>query len=167
MTRKAIRKGANLHDERGSLAVELAILLPLVFALIFGVIDVSRVLLARGLVDQLGVELSNGMKFETTPAMRSVMTEAALQARLSGLAPEMAGGLLDVSRLELSVIPYENLLALVSNTAADGGGLIAWPEEVVAIRLDYAVPLITPFASLVYEAGDVTQSSIVVVKNGR
>ena len=165
MTPWELQKHGGLRDERGSLAVEMAILLPIVFALVFAAIDISRVLLARGLVDQLGVELSNSLKYETTPAARALLTEETLQGRLSSLSEGLSGGLIDPSRLELSVFPYNDLTALVSETAS--GGLIGLPEAVTAIRLEYAVPLTTPFANFFYETGDSVQSSMVVINNGR
>ncbi len=156
---------ARWAEERGSLAVELAILLPIVFAIVFAAIDISRVLLARGLVDQLGVELASSLKYETTPAARALMTEAALQGQLSSLSASFGGGLIDTSRLSLSVLSYDDLPAFVSETA--GGALIGLPEAVTAIRLDYTVPLTTPFANFFYETGELVQSSIMVINNGR
>lgn len=143
-----------LRDSRASLPVELAILLPLVFALVFGVIDVSRVLLARSLVDHLAVSLSDEIKHTggtTAPA-------ASAQAKIATLAPNLVGGLVDVSRLSITVSAYDSLADFVGdNTSADG--------PLVAYRLDYRVSLITPFVNYLYSSADVTESALVLVKN--
>ena len=152
-----------ISDCRGSLPVEFAIILPLVFALVFGVIDVSRVLLARSLLDHLAVSLSNEVKFRTPAAARSGLTEEALQVKLATLAPDLVGGLIDVPRLGVSVRHYASIADFA------GGNILS--EEgrsgaITAYHLDYAVTLITPFMNYLYSSAEVTKSTVVVVKNG-
>ncbi|MDF2367191.1 TadE/TadG family type IV pilus assembly protein [Sneathiella sp.] len=153
---QSIRKIQRLaRDNRASLPVELTIILPLVFALVFGVIDVSRVLLARSLVDHLAVSLSEQIKFEGgSPA-----TQAAAQAKLVTAAPNLVGGLVDVSRLSVTVSNFGSLADFVDDSPSADGPLTAY-------RLDYVVTLITPFVNYLYSSADVTESALVLVKNG-
>lgn len=154
-----------LGDCRGVLPIEFALVIPLMFALVLGVADVSRVLLAQNLVGQLAVELANVLKFETSPAARTSLSQETVEATLKGLSSDFAGGLIDPDQLTLSVSFYADLTALAAGMA-DGTGFGA-AGELVAFRLDYLVPLVTPFASLLYDGGDVTRTAVVVVKNGR
>ena len=144
-----------VKDSRASLPVELAIVLPLVFALVFAVIDVSRVLLARSLVDHLATSLSDEIKFAGGPAV----TSAAAQARLATIAPDLVGGLVDVSRLSVTVNNYDSLADFVGSSPSADGPLTAY-------RLDYGVTLITPFVNYLYSSADVTESALVLVQNG-
>ncbi|MZR31806.1 TadE/TadG family type IV pilus assembly protein [Sneathiella litorea] len=152
-----------VSDCRGSLPVEFAIILPLVFALVFGVIDVSRVLLARSLLDHLAVSLSDEVKFRAPETVRSGLTEEALQVKLSTLAPDLVGGLIDVTRLGVSVRHYASLADFVSGNVLLEEGR---PGALTAYHLDYAVTLITPFMNYLYSSEEVTKSAVVVVKNG-
>lgn len=146
-------------DRRASLPVELAIILPLVFALVFGVVDVSRVLLARSLLDHLAVALSDDFKFNSALGTGSVLTSEGAETRLVTIAPDLVGSLVDVSRLSVTVSHYDSLADFVSASPSEGGTLTAY-------RLDYIVTLITPFVNYLYSSADVTESALVVVKNG-
>ncbi|WP_288902086.1 TadE family protein [uncultured Sneathiella sp.] len=146
-------------DGRASLPVELAVILPLVFALVFGVVDVSRVLLARSLLDHLAVALSDEIKFNSAAGTEGVLTSGEAEARLVTLAPDLVGSLVDVSRLSVTVSRYESLADFVGASPSDEGTLTAY-------RLDYGVTLITPFVNYLYNSADVTESALVVVKNG-
>ena len=143
---------------RASLPVELAIILPLVFALVFGVIDVSRVLLARSLLDHLAVSLADDIKFNGGAA--GVITSAGAEARLAAIAPNLVGGLVDVSRLNVTVSNYETLADFTSGSISAEGSLTAY-------RLDYIVTLITPFVNYLYSASEMTESVVLMVRNGR
>ncbi len=142
---------------RASLPVELAVILPLVFALVFGAIDVSRVLLARSLLDHLAVSLSDDFKFNG--GGQGEITSAAAEAKLVTIAPDLVGGLIDVSRLNVTVSNYDTLADFTSGSSSTNGTLTAY-------RLDYVVTLITPFVNYLYSASEVTESIVLVVKNG-
>ena len=154
-----------LGDCRAVLPIEFALVIPLMFALVLGVADVSRVLLAQNLVGQLAVELADALKFETSPATRASLNQATMEAKIKGLTPDFAGGLIDPDKLTLTVNTYADLAALAVGTE-DGNGTGA-AGELVAYQVDYLVPLITPFSSLLYDGGEVTRTAVVVVKNGR
>lgn len=146
---------SNCH---ASLPVELAVILPLVFALVFGVVDVSRVLLARSLLDHLAVSLADDIKFNSGAA--GVVTSTEAEAKLAVIVPNLVGGLVDVSRLNVTVSNYESFADFTRGSIAAEGPLTAY-------RLDYIVTLITPFVNYLYSASEVTESVVLMVRNGR
>lgn len=154
-----------MADSRASLPVELAVILPLVFALIFAMVDASRLLLARSLADALAVALSEDIKLETPQAVRAGLTVAAIEGELAALVPVFAGTLIDASRVRLTVQSYDDLAALAGGSP-NAGAAPGAAGGITAYRLDYTVPLITPFVNYLYSSGDVTGTATVVVKNG-
>ncbi len=162
-----VRRGAtwrrSLLDERASLAVEMAILLPLVFALLFAIIDVSRLLLTRSLLDQLAQSLADHVRRELPMPVRAHLPPAALEAHLSGLAASVTGGMLQADALTLSVEHFPDLASLAAGVPSDGSDDGA--AGLTAYRLEYEVPFLTPFVNYLYPSGAALESVYLVIRN--
>ncbi|WP_373085680.1 TadE/TadG family type IV pilus assembly protein [Sneathiella sp.] len=155
------------RDRTAVLPIEFALIIPVMFALVLGIVDVSRVLLAHNLVGQLATDLSDHVRFDLGSESRTALSVASIRAELDMRAATFAGGLIDPEMLRLSMARYSDLAAFVNDTPEAGDPLPGQPNAVVSYRLDYTVPLMTPFAGFLYDSGDVTRTAVVVVKNGR
>jgi Flp pilus assembly protein TadG len=156
-----------LFETRAVLPIEFALIIPLVFALVFGAVDVSRVLLAQNLIGQLAGELADILKRETSVEARAGLTPEMAEALIKGLAADFAGGLVTADRLTLTVSAYPDLAAMAAGAAGGEAGSLGAPGQLIAYRLEYTIPLVTRFATLLYDGGDVTRTAVVVSKNGR
>ena len=153
------------REARASLAVEMAILLPLIFALIFVVIDVSRLLLTRSLLDQLAQNLADDLRREVPHGLRAALTPADVEARLVAMAPVFGSGMIREEGLTLTLAAYEDIAALMTASPGAPPGVGA-PGMLVGYRLDYDMPLLTPFADYLYPSGAAQETVYLVVKNG-
>ncbi|MAL78299.1 MAG: hypothetical protein CMN55_04200 [Sneathiella sp.] len=154
------------REERASLAVEMAILLPLIFALIFAVIDVSRLLLTRSLLDQLAQSLADDWRRDVPRGLRTTLTPADVEARLAAIVPLFGGEMIRAEGLTLTLAAYEDIAALMTANSAIPPVGVGAPGMLVGYRLDYDMPLLTPFADYLYPSGAARETVYLVVKNG-
>ncbi|PHQ69880.1 MAG: hypothetical protein COB93_06910 [Sneathiella sp.] len=161
------QRGGFTGNDHGALPVEFAFIIPLIFALILGVVDVSRVLLANSLAGQLTVELSNHYKFDVAPSARVMATQTDVETALESIASASFGSLVDASNLTLSVSTYDDMAAYVGNSINMGGPLLGDAGQLVSYRIDYMVDLVTPFADLLYSGENITTTATAVIKNAR
>lgn len=139
-----------LQDRRGGLAIEYALILPLIFALVLGVVDVSRMLLAQAMLDHLSVELTDYFQLELSSESRSTISQAEIEVALQAIATEQLGMLVTDENLFLTVSVYEDMADYAGNVTGSSSSLMGKAGQIVEVKLDYTLSLITPFANFLY-----------------
>lgn len=80
-----VRRRSPRHRSRGAVAVEFAIVLPLFLAVVFGIIDGSRLMLARWMVSYAVQRGGRVASMRSTASVAAVQTAVAQASSLIGL----------------------------------------------------------------------------------
>ncbi|MEH6548319.1 MAG: TadE family protein, partial [Sneathiella sp.] len=78
-----MRSSSKFGHSSGSIVVEFAIIVPLIFALIFAIVDISRIFLSKSFATDILVNLSNFYRYESSGTISYSQVQNKAQA-LSG-----------------------------------------------------------------------------------
>lgn len=145
------------HKQDGVTAIEFALLAPVLFLLLFGIIEFSLVMFAASVVEGA---TANAARLSRTGAERSVAGDPgerakADSARLRQLILEKGGGLLKDENLLIATIP-----------ATSQSGTMGEPNEMVTYSVTYSWKIMMPLfgALIAYPDGvyDIHSTAVVV-----
>lgn len=160
-SRLVASKSSN-RERRGVTAIEFALLAPVLFTFLIGIVEVSLMLLAQHLLENATYNASRTAKTGYVAASKTqleTVTEV-LHSRLSGLAP-----LLDPTKVSITYTTYANL----SNIGVTGQGTesLGTASQIVVYTVSYPWKIFTPIMSsaLGHDDGTLTLTSRIVVRN--
>jgi TadE-like protein len=151
--------------DRGSVVVEFALVIPVFFAIIFAVVDISRTFLFANYAEQILMRLSNYCRDELTLEKRQTVSQMELKSKADEIEGNYKGSLSSVAILEVTGTAFESIDDLLHDTEQMDNGLLGQPGDIVRYTLSYEFSTSTPFSNFFYPAGVVTQSVSLVVKN--
>jgi Flp pilus assembly protein TadG len=149
-----VSKPSFLKDDRGSSAVEFALVAPILFALLFGTIEVG----VQGMV-------SSSLENAVAAASRTIRTgEADGPASASDFKNLVCAGMIDSlsvcnARLAISVAPFSSFSSAGSaaTAAPDGTFNKGGPSDIILVHATYSWPAIAPtFDASLHRIGPTT-----------
>ncbi|USG63043.1 pilus assembly protein [Sneathiella marina] len=150
----------------GSVIVEYAIIAPILFALVFAVVDFSRIFLAKSYATDTLVELSNYYRYEMSPDALKSVSLSHLQAKAQSLSGAKLGGLANMGDVSVSLSTYRNISDLVNGMEGKNTDLFGGAGDLVKYNLHYTVSPLTPFADYLYPSAALLNTVTLVLKNG-
>jgi len=123
--------------EDGATVVEYAILAPVFFLIIFGIIEMSMIFFVEATLELAAQQSS---RFARTGDTVTGQTRAATA---KALVDQYTFGLLDTSKLTFTVAPYSNFAAIPNTLPTDGSQNFGGTGQVVVYTLSYDWPLFT------------------------
>ncbi len=162
---RLFRKCLRARDaaRRGVTAIEVALIAPILLLFLFGVLEVSLILLAQHLLENATYNASRlaktGYIEEGQTQLETVMDE--LTSRLQGLAP-----LLDVTKISVTSTAYGDLSDIGQPEQGEEASL-GVPEQVVVYTVTYPWKMFTPLIGNLMgdENRIINLSSRIVVRN--
>jgi Flp pilus assembly protein TadG len=150
-------------SQKGTTAIEMALIAPVFFMLFAGIIEVSLMMLTQHLLESATYNASRLGKtgYVTTGNTQAQMVTASLTGELSALAP-----LVDITQISLTTTAYNTLSAL-STAPGSGTSGVGTAGQIVVYTVSYPWHLFTPVISnIIGDAnGNITLTSRMVVQN--
>ena len=147
---------------RGITALEMALIAPVFFTMLMGVVEVSLVMLAQHLLENATFNASRLAKtgYVTTGKTQMATVMAALDGELGSLAP-----LIDVTKLSMTSTAYGNLSQI--NQPGQGVAGLGAAQQVVVYTVSYPWKFFTPMiGQIMGDANNMlTLTSRIVVRN--
>lgn len=156
MSRSSLFGGNN-----GSVIVEFAIIVPFIFAIIFAIIDLNRLFLAKIIATDTVAKLSNYYRYEVSPKARTTVTSSQVQSK----GQTLATGFLTVIDVSVSVDTYQNISDMLEKKKEKNAGLLGNAGYIVKYTLAYTVTPFTPFLGFLYPSSTADQTVTLVSKN--
>jgi Flp pilus assembly protein TadG len=147
---------------RGTTALEFALLAPALFLFLFGISELSLVMVTRHLMENAVFNASRLAKTGYVDDEKTQLetVESKLLSELSGLSP-----LLDVSKVTMTTTSYGSL-STVGETSEGTTGL-GTAQEILVLSISYPWTFFTPLIGNLMgdENQQVTLTSRIVVRN--
>lgn len=153
-------------ENTGSVVVEFAIVIPVVLALTFAIVDIGRIYLFASYADQILLRVSNYYRDEFLPDRLLMVTQSEVETKADEIVGNYEESLSNLTKIKVTVAAYENLGDLLNDVEQTDGGLLGQPGDIVRYSLSFRVFTVTPFSNYFYIAGITTQSVNLIVKNG-
>lgn len=152
---------AAARSRKGSTAVEMALVAPVFFLLMMGIVETTLILMTQHLIENAAYNASRLAKTGYVANGESQMQTVTdiLDRELSSL-----GGVIDVNKIQMSSTAYSNL----SNIGASGQGSagLGGSSQIVVYTVTYPWKLFTPMMSaIIGSSGTLNLTSRIVVRN--
>jgi len=148
---------------RGTVAIEFALLVPLMLIFIAGTIEMSLLFLTQHVLENAVYNASRTSKtgYVATSSTQLQTVQAALEQRLNGLAP-----LMDTSQITVTTTSYANLTDLITATGATAASL-GGSAEIMVYTVSYPWHFFTPLIAdaMGHPSGTMTLEARIVVRN--
>ncbi len=146
----------------GATAVEMALLSPVFFMLLMGIIEGGMMMTAQQLMENAAYNTSRlaktGYGLSTSAAQQAADVASILSTELSSY-----GTFIDTSKVTMSSTDYSTFNAIGGNTGTTGLGSAS---QIVVYQISYPWKLFTPMLSAIMGTnGVVTLQSYMVVRN--
>ncbi|MDD3288605.1 MAG: pilus assembly protein [Alphaproteobacteria bacterium] len=150
------------RPQKGSVAVEMAILAPVFFMMFFGIIELSLMLLTQHLMENATFNASRLGKtgFVETGQTQLETVKARLNTELSGLSP-----LIDMNKVVFSATSYGEINQI--DIEGEGTSGLGTAQEIVVYSVSYPWSFFTPLIAQAMgsEDGTVLLTARLVVRN--
>ncbi|MEH6475786.1 MAG: TadE family protein [Sneathiella sp.] len=157
-----MRSSSNVSHSSGSIVVEFAIIVPFVFALIFAIVDISRIFLSNSFANDILVKLSNFYRYEAL----STISYSQVQSKAQALSGTTENGLSNVNNISVSMVTYKNISDLLNDAEQQNAGLLGGSGDIVKYTLHYSISPLTPFANYFYPSDAFVKSVTLISING-
>lgn len=161
-----MRNSTQFGSSGGSIVVEFAIIMPFILALIFSIVDISRIFLSKSYATDIVLSLSNFYRYETPPEALKAVSLSQVQSRANAFAENFAGGLSNVNDISISAATYRNISDLLTGIEQKNHGLLGGMGDIVKYTLHYTVTPLTPFADYFYPSDTFVRTVTLISKNG-
>jgi len=146
----------------GSIVVEFAIIIPVVFTLTFAMLDINRFFLAEVHAKDIVRDLSDFYRYEMSSEALESVSLSQVQTKAITLAEIGTGGLPNVSDISVSVETYQNISDMLNGFEEENQGLHGAAGNIVKYTLHYSVMPLTPFADYFYPS-DAVEKTVTLV----
>ena len=148
--------------ERGSTALEMALIAPVFFLMFIGITEISLMMLTQHLLENATFNASRLAKtgYVATGQTQMATVLAALDSELGSLAP-----LIDVTKIGMTSTAYGNLSQI--NQPGQGIAGLGTAQQVVVYTISYPWKFFTPMiGQIIGDANNImTLTSRIVVRN--
>lgn len=161
----ASRRGKAKHSRKGAAAVELALIAPIFFMLIVGVVEMTMMMTAQQLMESAAYNTSRLAK---TGYVTSGMTQMQTVSQVLNRQLESFGTFIDMSHVTMTAKAYSTFASIGSGQGSEGLGTA---EQIVVYTINYPWKLVTPMLGSLIGSQDaygnwiVNLQSRIVVRN--
>jgi Flp pilus assembly protein TadG len=154
-------------EQTGSAALEFALIIPVFFILIFGVLDVIKLLLVEEQLDKLARDLAFHYKYGVSSDYKAGLNETDLVLKARDFASSSSSYLISHSTLMASSEVYADLSDYASGRSVSSASAVGSSGQIVAYRLEFFLPLTSPLLMLVFEGRTAQVTAFLISKNGQ
>ena len=157
------KKRQQYGKNRGNAAIEFAIVAPVFFTLLLGIFELGAIMLVKSSLEIAILQVS---RFGRTGAIVAGQTQ---QQTATSLAATYSLGLVDATKLKLTVTPYASFSAMPSPSQFPTNGTqnFGTGNQPVLYTLSYDWPFFTPFIGQLLSSNgtSMTLTASTVVEN--
>ncbi|MCR9213926.1 MAG: pilus assembly protein [Proteobacteria bacterium] len=157
----------SIKEQTGSAALEFALIIPVFFILIFGVLDVIKLLLVEEQLDKLARDLAFHYKHGVSSDYKASLKQTDVLAKAKDFASSRSLYLTSHSTLTASSEIYADLSAYASGLPETSVSAAGSSGQIVAYRLEFFLPLTSPVLMLVFDGRTAQVTAFSISKNGR
>lgn len=122
-------------NDAGNAAIEFVLVVPILMALIFTLVDMSRIIITDSILQSVVGELSSDYRTLSSES-RSLVSENSVWQNLSQIVEASGRGWIDMERLDLQI---------VADDVQPSAGYVGAPSQQMTYEMEYSMSSSAPF----------------------
>ena len=155
------RRGLINKARRGIVALEMALISPVFFLMLIGLVELSLIVTAQQMLESAAFNASRLAKtgYTTTGSTQQATVLALLNQEIQSF-----GTMLDPNKLTITYTAYNSFAGIGVNGQGTAG--LGGPQQIVVYKINYPWPLFTPLlGTMMGDHGTLNLTTQIVVRN--